>query len=154
MTNAAPQVGPMEQCNPPWHSVECYTGQLPGFCGENADPPWQPILEVIKEFSLAHTRNDMVAVDERWIAINHKLGELERAQAAAEEMCAVECRARRALERQRDALLVGQIATTELLMEISKKTWLIKASGMGGVLAEIYDMIETYALDAAKEGKP
>ena len=77
--------GPMEQCRPPWHTVECYTGQLPGICGEPSDPlwpNWQPILEDVKAFSLAHLRNDMPAVDEAWAGIDSKLRQQDAERAA------------------------------------------------------------------------
>jgi hypothetical protein len=59
----------MEQCNAPWHTVACYTGQNPVYC-EDA----HSILEDVREFALAHLRTDMDAVNRLWDQIQQKLG--------------------------------------------------------------------------------
>ena len=76
--------GVVEQCKPPWHTVDCYLGKT--FCGETGDPPWQPILEIVKEFSLAHMRNDMPAVTETWERLNRALGAHDAEDARLREL--------------------------------------------------------------------
>ncbi len=119
--------GAVEQCRPPWHSVECYTGQLPGFCGEPSDPPWQPTLEEAKSFATAHVRGDMGAADAAWTALNRTLA----AHDAADRRLAEEA------TRREELLAKLTDGTTVLMDKLARREALLRQSVglLGRVLA-------------------